>query len=161
MAHRLTSLAMALALSATPAVLSACTALCFAGPTTAIAASDPEASHRDHDGHGPVAAPAAASAHAHHDTSASARPHEGVANTAPRPDSDARLVGDCDDCCAAGAVAFAAAPAVDRADAKAFAAVPAVPVASFQPRAATDPAPAPTAPVPPPSPTRAPLALRI
>lgn len=157
-AHRLTSFVMAFALSGSPAVLSACMALCLDSPMVAASATD--GMQADHKGHGAVAEPAAVSPHAHHGTAASTQPTASPVSASPLAQSDARLVGSCDSCCVAGPIAFAAGPGVERTDAKAFATAPAVSV-PFQVIAATHAAAPPSPPVPPPSPTRAPLALRI
>ena len=156
-AHRLTSVVIAVVLSGSPAVLSACMALCFGGQTPANAT---ELAHEGHDGHAAVTAPAAASPHAHHGPEASPQPPASVADRSPRAPSHARLVSTCDNCCIAGPVAFAAGPGVERPDGKAFATAPPVSV-PFQVIASTHAAAPPSPPVPPPSPTRAPLALRI
>lgn len=157
-AQRLTSVAMAFALSGSPAVLSACMALCLDSP---VAASAMGSTQPGHNGHGGMTEPAAESPHAHHGTAAPTQPTATVATASPLVPSDARLVGSCDNCCVAGPIAFAAGPGVDRTDGKAFATAPAVSVVSFHMNAATHAATPPSPPVPPPSPTRAPLALRI
>jgi hypothetical protein len=157
-AQRLTSVAMAFALSGSPAVLSACMALCLDSP---VAASAMGGTQPGHSGHGGMTEPAAESPHAHHGTAAPTQPTATVATASPLVPSDARLVGSCDNCCVAGPIAFAAGPGVDRTDGKAFATAPAVSVVSFHMNAATHAATPPSPPVPPPSPTRAPLALRI
>lgn len=157
-AQRLTSVAMAFALSGSPAVLSACMALCLDSP---VAASAMGGTQPGHNGHGGMTEPAAESPHAHHGTAAPTQPTATVATASPLVPSDARLVGSCDNCCVAGPIAFAAGPGVDRTDGKAFATAPAVSVVSFPMNAATHAATPPSPPVPPPSPTRAPLALRI
>jgi hypothetical protein len=145
---------MAIALSGSPAVLSACMALCLDNPATA------GATQADHSAHG-MAEPAAASLHAHQGADASV--HSAISGeTASRPaPSDARLVRTCDTCCIAGPVALAAGPGIERIDGKAFAMAPSAAVALHQVSVATDTAAPPHPPVPPPSPTRAPLALRI
>lgn len=157
-AHRLTCLAMAFALSGSPAVLSACMALCLDSP---VAASAMGGTQPGHNGHGGMTEPAAESPHVHHGTAAPTQPTATVPTASPLVPSDARLVGSCDNCCVAGPIAFAAGPGVDRTDGKAFATAPAVSVVSFHMNAATHAATPPSPPVPPPSPTRAPLALRI
>lgn len=158
-AHRLTCVAMAFALSGSSAVLSLCMALCLNSPLAAVSATD--AVQADHQSHGAVAEPAAVSPHAHHGTPASPQPSASVTNASLLPLSDARLVSSCDSCCVASPVALVAGPGVERADGKAFATAPAVSVASFQVVAAMQAAAPPSPSVPPPSPTRAPLALRI
>jgi hypothetical protein len=157
-AQRLTSVAMAFALSGSPAVLSACMALCLDSPVAASAMGDTQPGHN---GHGGMTEPAAESPHAHHGTAAPTQPSATVATASPLVPSDARLVGSCDSCCVVGPVAFAAGPGVERTDGKAFATAPAGSVVSFHMNAATHAATPPSPPVPPPSPTRAPLALRI
>jgi len=156
--HRLTCFALTLALSGSPAVLAACMALCLGSQVTAA----PQAgdSRSGHSAHESTLASVAASAHAHHGGSARV---QSVANAvASRPlhhSSNARLVRSCHTCCADGLVAVAAG--VERADTKAFGAAPSVQLASFQLNPATHVALLPNPPVSPPSPTRAPLALRI
>lgn len=156
--HRLTCVAMALALSGSPAVLAACMALCLDSPTAAIVTDGAQA---DHNGHGAMAGPVAESPHAHHSTPAANQPTAIAANASPLASSDARLVQSCGNCCLAGPVAFAAGPGVERTDAKACGVAPAIEVVSFHVSVATHEAAPPSPPVPPPSPTRAPLALRI
>lgn len=158
-AHRLTCVAMVFALSGSPAVLTACMALCLDGSVPAASATDGR--QTGHEGHRAVAEPAAASPHAHHGTAASPQPTASLAGASPLAPSDARLVGSCDSCCVAGPGAFVAGPGVERTDGKALAMAQAVSVVSFQLSATTHTAPLPGPPVPPPSPTRAPLALRI
>lgn len=158
-AHRMTSFVMAFALSGSPAVLTACMPLCLDSPMAAASAMD--GTQADHEGHGAVAEPAAASPHAHHGTAASAQATASLASASPLAQSDARLVGSCDSCCVAGPVAFAAGPSVERAAGKAFATARVAAVTLFQESVATHAAAPPRPPVPPPSPTRAPLALRI
>jgi hypothetical protein len=157
-AQRLTSVAMAFALSGSPAVLSACMALCMDSP---VAASAMGGTQPGHNGHGGMTEPAAESPHVHHGTAAPTQPTATVPTASPLVPSDARLVGSCDNCCVAGPIAFAAGPGVERTDGKAFAMAPTVLVASFRLSATTHTAPLPGPPIPPPSPTRAPLALRI
>jgi hypothetical protein len=157
-AHRVTSFVMAFALSGSPAVLSACMALCLDSP---VAANTTDVAKRGHDDHAAVTEPAATSPHAHHGTAASPQPVPSVANPSQLAPSDARLVGTCDNCCLGGPVAFAAGPGVERADGKAFAIAPTAAVTLFQLSVAAHDAGPLRPPVPPPSPTRAPLALRI
>jgi hypothetical protein len=159
-AQRLTSVAMAFALSGSPAVLSACMALCLDSPVAASANGGTQPGHNGHNGHGGMTEPAAESPHAHHGA-APTQPTANMATASPLVPSDARLVGSCDNCCVAGPIAFAAGPGVGRTDGKAFATTPAVSVVSFHLNAATHAATPSSPPVPPPSPTRAPLALRI
>ncbi len=156
--HRLTSVVMAFALSGSPAVLSACMALCLDSP---VAANTTDATQAGHEDHAVVTEPAAASPHAHHGTAVSPPPAASEANPSPLAPSDARLIGNCDNCCVAGPVGLAAGPAVERTDGKTFAMAPTVAVALFQVSVAAAAAPPLKPLVPPPSPTRAPLALRI
>jgi hypothetical protein len=157
-AHRLTSVVIAVVLSGSPAVLSACMALCFGGQTPANAT---ELAHEGHDGHAAVTAPAAASPHAHHGPEASPQPPASVADRSPRAPSHARLVSTCDNCCIAGPVAFAAVAGVERTNGKSLGLTPTAAVMLFQASVAAYAAVPSSPPVPPPSPTRAPLALRI
>jgi hypothetical protein len=157
LARRLTSVAMAVTLSGSPAVLSACMALCVDVP----AASASEVPAGGHHGHGDVTEPVAGSPHAHHGIAASTGPTAHAADASPMVPPDARLAGDCDDCCIAGTAALPAGPGVPRTDGQALATTPAVVLAAFQVRARPDQAAPLRPPVPPPSPTRAPLALRI
>jgi hypothetical protein len=149
---------MAFALSGSPAVLAACMALCLDSPMAAASAMD--GTPADHKDHGVAAEPASVSPHADHGTAASTQLTASLASASPLAPSDARLTGCCDSCCVAGPVAFTAGPGVERTDGTAFATAPAVSVA-FHVIAATHAAARPSPPVPPPSPTRAPLALRI
>ena len=157
LAHRLTYIAIAFALSASPTALTACMALCLGGQVAAAGRAGD--THTGHEDHGPAAEQATVSPHAHH--GASAALPAAHANASPRTTSHARLVGTCDDCCGSGPLAFAAGPGVERTDGKALAMAPAVSVVSFHLTAATGVIVAPGPVVPPPSPTRAPLALRI
>jgi len=157
---RLTSLAIAIALSGSPAVLSACMALCLPGVDTAASNTDSQsAGHAAH----LAAAPAGASAHAHHGSSVS---HESAA-TAPTTASshgsaEARLSTTCTNCCPEGQAVLVAGPGVERTDAKSFSVTSTgSQVASFLPTPLGLRASPPNPPVPPPSPTRAPLVLRI
>jgi hypothetical protein len=149
---------MAFALSGSPVVLAACMALCLDSPMAAASATD--GTQAVHNGHDAVAAPAAVSIHAHHDTAVSIAPSANLASASPLAPSDARLDGSCDSCCVASRVGYTAGSGVARTDGKAFAPAPAVSIA-FHVIAATDAAAPPSPPVPPPSPIRAPLALRI
>ena len=157
---RLTSLAIMIALSGAPAVLSACMALCLQGVVTA--AAHPESQAAGHAGHR-AAAPAVAAARAHHGSPVLDEPAVAAPTTAPSSDSsEAHLSTTCTNCCPEGQAVLVAGPNVERTDAKAFSATPTVsPVASFlltpQSLGVSPPSP----PVPPPSPTRAPLVLRI
>jgi hypothetical protein len=160
MPKRLTSLAIVIALSGAPAVLSACMALCLQGVVTA--ASHSESQSAGHAAHR-AAAPAVPAAHAHHgspvpDESAAIAPTAASSSDS----SEARLSTTCTNCCPEGQAVLVAGPNVERTDAKSFSATPAVSqVASFlltPPGLGASP---PSPPVPPPSPTRASLVLRI
>lgn len=153
---RLISLAMVVALSGSPAVLSACMALCLG------AAPMPATNHSHRAPAGQTAeAPAATvvPVHSHHGASASPT----GANVLPLvPDSStARLGATCDNCCPDG-VAVVAGPGVERTDAHAFAAAPMlVPVARFLMTTAVVGAAPHGPPVSPPAPPLAPLVLRV
>jgi len=156
-AHRLVSVVLAFALSGSPAVLAACTALCM---DSAVAAHAADATPAGHQGHGAIT-DAGVAPHAHHSSPASPRPAVSAADPSPHAHSAARLVGACDSCCDAGAAAVVAGPGVERTSGQAFALAPTVAVAPFYPSVTTPRATPPSAHVPPPSPTRAPLTLRI
>jgi hypothetical protein len=172
---RLTSLAIVFALSGSPAVRSACTAYCLHGVQPSAAAHEGMTSE-GHAAHTSVAAPAVASVHAHHGSSASYEPaakatsspssHEAPPRDGPRAipaeRSDGRLSATCTNCRADWQFAFAAGPGVERTDTKYLGAAP-MPsqVAPFLLTASAVEASPPGPPVPPPSPVRAPLVLRI
>ena len=158
---RLTSLAIAIALSGSPAVLSACMALCLQGVATAASHTDSQsAGHAAHLG---TPAPAGASAHAHHGSSVSDEAAAaGPATTSSQDLSEARLSAPCTNCCPEGQAMLAAGPGVERTDAKSFSAAPiASRMTSFLVTLPVLGASPPNPPVPPPSPIRAPLSLRI
>lgn len=106
-----------------------------------------------------VADSPAASPHAHHAATASTQPGASRADAPPSAPSDGYLVGRCDSCC--GPVAVATGPGVKRTDGRALAMVPAVPMAPFRLSITSCATVSPSPQVPPPSPVRAPLALRI
>ncbi len=158
-AHRLTSLAVALALSGSPAVLAACMALCVESPVTAAAQTSQ--AHAGHGAHSAAAAVPAASSHAHHGAAATQSAGAVSHSSTNHESSDTRLVATCSNCCVDGEVASTAGLNAERSGANALGAAPSVEVASFHlpPAAhALSPSSPPTAP---PAPTRAPLALRI
>jgi hypothetical protein len=158
--HQLTCLALAFALSGSPAVLAACMALCADSPVTMAVQTRhaghgaratevvPEAAPRaHHHNHGVVAAPAVAETAAH-------------LPAAPQP-SHVRLMATCTDCCPDGE--FASAPGLrsERRDVDAASVAATERATSFDlsrgVRAALPSSP----PIPPTSPARSPLALRI
>lgn len=149
-ATRLTCLAMAVVLSGSPAVMATCMAWCLAGPMADTSHAHGEPTH--HNGHAAVPEPAAATPHAHHTSAPSGHP-VGV--------PDARLVGNCSSCCGAGLVELVAGPGVEKTDAKALGAAPTVDVALRRVTLSTRLVAALHPQVPPRSPVRAPLVLRI
>ena len=156
---RLTTLAIVIAVSGSPAVLSACMAFCLQG--VAHAASHPDSQSAGHAADLVAAIPTSASAHAHH---ASPVSNESAATaTAVSHDlSEARLSAPCTNCCLEAQGTMVAGLGVERVDAKAFSATPvASRMASFLVMLPGLGASPPSPPVPPPSPNRAPLALRI
>ena len=155
---RLTSLAIAIVLSGSPAALAACMALCVESPVSAAAQTgQPRAGHGPHP---EAAAPAAP--HAHHGASV-ATLSAGAASHASstQQSSDTRFVATCSNCCVDGQVASAAGLNVERGGVKMLGVAPSVEVASFHLPLVAHAAPPPSPPTPPPAPTRAPLALRI
>lgn len=158
---RMTGLALVVALSGSPAVLSACMAVCLQGVATAASHTDTQAT--GHAAHVTATVPAVASAHAHH---ASPVSHESAATglaTASSHDSfERRLSAPCTNCCPEGQAMSVAGPGVERIDTKSFSATPiALRVASFLVTSPDLGASPPRPPVSPPSPTRALLVLRI
>lgn len=153
---RLTCVSLTLALSGSPAVLAVCLSLC-------VESAQPEAvqtGHAGHDGHTqPAAAP---SSHAHHAGSAESPSHvQATHHGQPEATSDARVKAACSNCCLDGYVAPAPGLRAERGDAQLIAAAPTVQAVSFHaPLKAHSVSPA-GPPIPPPSPTRAPLFLRI
>ncbi len=157
---RFTSLAIVIALSGSPAVLSACMALCLQDVATAAAHTDSQsAGHAAH----LAAAPAGASAHAHHGSPVSNESPALATTTALSHDSsDARLSAPCTDCCPEGHAMLVAGRAEERTDAKSFSATAtASQIASFLVTPSGLVASPPSPPVPPRSPTRARLVLRV
>jgi hypothetical protein len=155
-AHRLTCFAIAMALSGSPVVLAACMALCLDSPVVTASASD--GTQAGQKCHVAVAEPAAVSPHAHHGTASSTEPTVSlVSGSLPNP-SAARVADICDSCCVG---AFAAGPGLQRVDGRVFAPAMTVSVESFYGTAGTHAAAAPSPPIRPPSPARAPVALRI
>ncbi len=149
--RRLTSLAMVVALSASPAMLSACMAMCAeAPPMTAMA--------HDHNAPMDEAVPAPLVAgHSHH--SAPTTSAVGEALTLAPTTSTTHVAATCTNCFPDG-IAVVAGPGVEREDAYASAAVT-IPVARFLlPTAIVGAAPH-GAPVSPPAPPLTPLVLRV
>lgn len=153
--HRLTCLAFAFALVGSPALQAICNALCLSGPS---AATTMDAAHTHHMSHGAAPGPISVSPHAHHASTASAQP-AAAATTSPLG-GDARVVGNCVTPCLPGAMAFGTGPGVDRTDGKALGVALGVEVVPFHLSLTAQPA-ATSSPIPPQSPIRAPLPLRI
>ena len=160
---RLTSLTTAIALSGSPAVLSACMALCVQhgqatdsqyGTSVGHAAPAPASAS--------APAPAVASGHSHHASPAAPTPPASAGKVASTPEtSEAHVAAMCTNCCGDRA-ALVAGPAVERADSHATGAAPlVVPVARFFLTSAVVGAAPHGWPVSPPPPSRAPLVLRI
>lgn len=154
--HRLTCLALGLALSGSPAVLAACMALCVDSPMTTAG----------HLGHGALESevvPEAAS-HVHHDHGAAAAPttEEPATHLAVAPQaSDARLMATCSDCCLDGGSMPAAGLRAERRDGDAASEAATARLAPFDLSGAVQAASPPGPPIPPSAPARTPLALRI
>ncbi len=159
LAKRLTSLAIVIALSGSPAVLSACMALCLQDMATASHTDSQLAGHAAH----VAAAPAGASAHAHHGSPVSNESTAtGPATGSSHASSEGRLGAPCTNCCPEGQAMMVAGLGVERIDAKSFSATTmASRMASFFVTLPGLGASPPSPPVPPPSPTRALLVLRI
>ena len=155
--HRLTCLALAFALSGSPAVLAACMALCVDSPVKTTAG---------HSGHGapaPERVPEATS-HAHHDHGAAAAPttEEPATHVAVAPQtSDARLMAICIDCCFDGGSMPAAGLRAERRDVNAAPLAAIARPTSFDLSHAAQAASPPDPPIPPSSAARMPIALRI
>ena len=156
-AERLVSFATVIAVSGSPAMLSACTAQCLQAGAAAATSLD----HGPAAGHAAQApASAATSGHAHHAAPASYEP-AGGRSSSPES-SNARLVAACGNCCADGQAAVSAGVRVERTDAQQFAAAPsASPLASYLSTAVVVGASPPRPPVRRPSSSRAPFVLRI
>ena len=152
---KLTSVAMVVALSGSPAVLTACMALCFeAAPMAAMA--------HEHDAAAGQMAPAPTAAvmpgHAHH--GAATTPAAADTRSSAPASSTAHLGATCNNCCPDG-VAVVAGPGLERTVAHACGAAPMVPVARFLVTTAVFGAAPAGPPVSPPAPPRAPLVLRV
>lgn len=153
-ANRLVCLAVAVALFGSPAVTVVCLALCLANPLSAT--SHTGGMLAQHEGHHGAAVPAAVSPHAHHGTVPSP-----AMDGAAEASTDGRLVGTCDGCCDGALVTLAAAPGVERAGDHALIVAQRVEVDSRSGNVASRAVVPPGPPVPPPSPTRSPLVLRV
>lgn len=157
---RLTGLAIVIALSGSPAVLSACMALCLQDMATASHTDSPSAGHA---AHVTAAVPAGASAHAHHASPVSnGSAATGSATASSHDSAERRLSGPCTNCCPQRQAMSVAEPGVERIDTKSFSAAPlASRAASFLVTLPGLGAPSPSPPVSPPSPTKTLLVLRI
>jgi len=156
--HRLTCLALAFALSGSPAVLAACMALCVDSPIVMT-----KAGHLGHGALAPEVVPETAS-HVHHDHGAAAAPttEEPATHLAVAPQaSDARLMATCSDCCLDGGSMPAAGLRAERRDGDAASEAAIARLAPFDLSRAVQAASPPGPPRPPSSPARTPLALRI
>jgi hypothetical protein len=154
--RRLVCFAIAFAMSGSPAVISACMALCL--PDGPRAASHGTAAF-EQPSHPP--APAAPSAHAHH--VADAAPDSSAGDLPPVEHPDARVIAGCDDCCPDESSALVAGLGAQRMNAHPSLAAPpseleAVRFASVSSIVGLSP---PGPPVRPPSPAASRLVLRI
>lgn len=156
-AKRLTSLATVLALSGSPAAVAACMAACLHGVPAAAVAHESDVAVA-HAGHASSPQPSAASEHAHHATPAAPASAAPAGDPAP---STARLAAGCDDCCPDGQAAVVATSGALRTNALVAGAPLPTLAAPFFAATSGPGAASPVPPVPPPSPTRAPLVLRI
>jgi hypothetical protein len=154
--HGLAAVALAFALSGSPAMLAACMALCVDGPMMTTAG---------HSGHGALAPEVVpeATSHAHHDHGAAATPtterpatHLAVAPQTP----DARLMATCSDCCFDGGSMPAAGLRAERRDVNSAPLAATARLTSVDLSHAAQASP-PGPPIPPSSPARMPIALRI
>lgn len=123
LAKRLMSLATVAALSGSPAVLSACIALCLPG-VAATTVLHEHGAPVGHAAHAAASTPSVVSGHAHHASRASHSPVAAAFDSASRDSSDARLNATCKNCCPDGQVALVAG--VKRADPHALGAAPVV-----------------------------------
>jgi hypothetical protein len=154
--RRLVCVAIVFAMSGSPAVISACMALCL--PQMAGPASHEHGAMTPRSQHAPV--PAAAPSHAHHIPTA---PHESaLTSSAPLHGSDARWMAGCADCCPEEQAALVAGFGADRSSAQTLLSAALylreIPFAAAPANAGVSP---PDPLVDPPSPVRAPLVLRI
>jgi hypothetical protein len=163
--RRLASLATVVALLASPAVLSACMAVCLPTDPATVADLDAPAS-MSHEHHAAASVPAVTpdhADHAHHGVPARQEsPSPAVDGTASAAPPDPRLNWTCGDCCTDGTAGFAVGLGVERTDARAFSRPPAVVSAmSFLPIASASDVSPPGPPTSRPSLTKAPFVLRI
>jgi hypothetical protein len=154
--HGLTSIALAFALSGSPAMLAACMAFCVDSPATM-------AGHLGHGARAPEVVPEAAS-HAHHNHGAALAPptEEPATRLALAPQaSDARLMATCIDCCLDRGSVPAAGLRAERRDVNVTPLAASARLTSFDLAHAAQAASPPGSPIPPSSPVRTPIALRI
>ena len=155
--HRLTGLALAFALSGSPAVLAACMALCQDGPVTTAG----------HAGHGArateVMLEVAPQTHNHDHGAATAPATAEPASRLPAAPqaSDVRLVAMCTDCCPDGEFGSVAGLSAERRDVDAASVAATERATSFDFSRAVQASSPSSPPSPPTSPARSPLALRI
>jgi hypothetical protein len=156
----MTSVALALALSGSPAALAACMVWCEDGLATM-------AVQTTHEGHGArateVVPEVAPQAHHHnHDVVAAHATAEPASQLPAAPQaSDARLMATCTDCCPVAEFASAVGVRAERRDVDAASVAATARVASFDLSLAVQSASPPSPPIPATSSARAPLALRI
>jgi hypothetical protein len=156
-AHRLTCLSLALALSGTPAVLAVCVSMCAENAVTA----DVQPRHSGRGDHSQPSAAAPAS-HEHHGAS----PDSGLDGPTslagyPRGALPPRVEAPCSNCCNDGQSAALVGLRAERSDAQLIAVASTAQGAPFHAPLTVHTAMRPGPPIPPPSPPRAPLALRI
>lgn len=153
---RLTCVSLTLALSGSPAVLAVCISLCQERATV-----DPvQSGHASHEAHAPPAAAAPAS-HAHHGAAAEHASHVQVTPGQPELAPDARVKAPCSNCCLDAQFASATGARPERSDAQLIVAAPTAYAVSLLPPLQAHSAAPSGPPIPPPSPARAPLSLRI
>lgn len=156
-AHRLTCFTLALALSGSPAVLAVCMSLC-------LESAAPESVQAGHSGHGDHSQPPAAvpASHEHHGASAD-RGLDGPPSHAsyPRAAFAPRVTAPCSNCCTDGQSAAAVGPRAERSYGQLIAVGSTAQGVSFHAALAAHTVMRLGPPIPPPSPPRAPLALRI
>lgn len=158
-AHGVISLAMAVALSGSPAALAACVALCMQHPPTPAAQTAQV--DAGHGAHSAMTAGAPAS-HAHHEASdATAADAAAMHMSGSLVTSDARLVATCGTCCDDQQATTAVARSVERSRAQSPSAPGPALVAAFHVPLAAYAVSPPGPPTPPRQCLKAPLALRI
>lgn len=159
--HRLTCLALTLALSGSPAVLAACMAVCGASPRSE--ALPTAGSEVDHSAHPSASTAATAPAHAHHGASGASHSTASQSTSPASHDaSQAILTSRCSSCCDDEPVILSAGYRTETSAAQGVTPGHAVPVAPFRLTTRSAGGASPPSPrVSPPLPVRAPLALRI